>query len=203
MKRFLLFVFLCFSIFGFSQKKKSKLDVVSNIETRVLVMKAFGNNTLSKDFGAFYGFGFGGQLMTPINFGIGLDYNLLFGDVKYGHQNIFGNLGSQNLTNISLSIIHRDYLSEELFFEESAGFSIYRLKSSLYPGKEKFTEGNGGYNIGLNLVYTLDREDRQQFVFGAKGNGYFSKTYNENPEIKKYYSCSFFAGLSIGYRYNF
>jgi len=203
MKRILFFIFLCISVFGFSQKKKKKLDVVSNIEARVLVMKALGNNYLAKDFGVFYGFGFGGQLMTPMNFGIGLDYNLLFGDVKYGHQNLSGNLGSQNLTNIGINIIHRDYISEDFFLEESAGFSIYRLKSSLYPGNEKYTEGNGGYNLGLNLVYTLDREGFQQFVFGAKGNGYFSKTYNENPDIRKYYSRSFLAGFTLGYRYNF
>lgn len=203
MRKLLLFILLCFSVSGFSQKKKKKLDVVSNLEARVLVMKALVNNYLAKDFGAFYGFGFGGQLMTPMNFGIGLDYNLLFSDVKYGHQNISGNLGSQNLTNIAINLIHRNNLSEDFFIEESAGFSIYRLKSTLYPGNDKYSEGNGGYNLGLNLVYTLDREGFQQFVFGAKGNGYFSKIYNENPDIRKYYSRSFLVGLTLGYRYNF
>jgi len=203
MRKRLLFILLCFSVSGFSQKKKKKLDVVSNIEARVLVMKALGNNYLAKDFGAFYGFGFGGQLVTPMNFGIGLDYNLLFSDVKYGHQNLSGNLGSQNLTNIAINLIHRNHLSEDFFLEESAGFSIYRLKSILYPGNDKYSEGNGGYNLGLNIVYTLDREGFQQFVFGAKGNGYFSKIYNENSDIRKYYSRSFLVGFTLGYRYNF
>ncbi len=202
MKRFLLIIFLGFSTFAFTQKKK-KLDIVSNIEARVPVMKALGNNILSKDFGVFYGFGFGGQLMTPLNFGIGLDYNLLFSDVKPLHQNMFGELGSQRLTEISLKLIHRDYLSEDIFLEESAGFSIYRLNSLVIPGKEKYTQGNGGYNIGLNLVYTVDREGYQQFVLGAKGNGYFANVNNENPDIEKYYSRSVLVGLTIGYRYNF
>ena len=202
MKRFLIFILLIFSTFFHAQKKK-KMDVVSNVEGRFLVMKALGNNTFSKDLGVFYGFGFGGQLMTPINFGLGLDYNVLFSDVKYGHQNLFGELGSQRLTEISLKLIHRDELSEEFFLEESAGFTLYSLNSLLIPGKENFKQKNGGFNAGLNLVYTLDREGYQQFVLGAKANGYFSNVYNENPEIKKYFSRALFVGFAFGYRYNF
>lgn len=200
-----LLFFLCLIIFtsAYSQKKRKSMDITSNVEGRFLAVKAIGNNSLSKDFGVFYGFGFGGQLMTPLNFGIGLDYNILFSNVKYGHQNLVGDLGSPRLTQISLNLIHRDGLSEDFFLEEYAGFSIYRLQSSLFPGKEKFTEGNGGYNIGLNAVYTLDRDGRQQFVFGARGSGYFSNVFNENAAVKKYYSRSFLASLSIAYRYNF
>lgn len=179
------------------------MDVVSNLEMRVLGVKALGNNSLAKDLGMFYGFGFGGQLMTPKNFGLGLDYNLLFSDVKYGRENIFGNLGSQRFSVITAKLIHKDWLSEEFFLEESAGFNLYRLNSILIPGKEKYTEGNGGYHLGLQLVYTLDREGFQQFVFGASGNGYFANIKNENREIEKYFSRSFLVGLSFGYRYNF
>lgn len=203
MKKLIVFLCLMLGISGSAQKKRKSLDITSNLEGRFLAMKAFGNNSLSKDFGFFYGFGFSGQLMTPLNFGLGLDYNLMFSNVKYGRQNRVGDLGSPQLTQISLNVIHRDILSEDFFLEEFVGLSIYRLQSSLYPGKEKFTEGNGGYNAGLNAVYTLDREGRQQFVFGVRGSGYFSSSYNENKAVKKYYSRSFLAGLSVAYRYNF
>ena len=202
MKNNYFIFFILISILGFSQNKK-KLEVASNIEGRGLVMKAIGNNVFSKDMGVFYGAGVGGQLMTPIRFGVGIDYNLLFGDLKPGHEQMFGNLGSQKLTQISFNIIHKDFVSEDLHLEESIGFSIYRFSSYLIPEKEKYIQGNGGYNLGLNLVYTLDREGYQQFVFGAKGNGYFANIHNENKDIKKYYSRTIFAGLTFGYRYNF
>lgn len=197
-----IFMLLNF-VFSFGQKKKNRLDITSNIEARVLAMKGLGNNTLAKDFGVFYGFGAGGQLMTPINFGVSIDYNILFGDVKYGHQNYFGNLGSQRLTNVDLSIVHKNFVTEEFFVEEYGGLSFYRLNSTLYPGKEKYTEGRGGFHLGLKGVYNLDREGYQQFVVGIKGNAYYSGTNNENPDIEKYYRRSFFAGLTFGYRYNF
>ena len=202
MKKTALLFLLAFSILSFAQKSK-KMDVVSNLEMRVLGMKALGNNSLAKDLGMFYGFGFGGQLMTPKNFGLGLDYNLLFSDVKYGRENIFGNLGSQRLSMITAKLIHKDWLSEDFFLEENVGFNLYRLNSTIIPGKEKYTEGNGGYHLGLQLVYTLDREGFQQFVFGATGNGYFANVNNENKAIEKYFSRSFLVGLSFGYRYNF
>lgn len=202
MRHFFTFLFTLLSLFSLAQKK-NKLDVVSNAEGRVVVMKALGNNSLAKDLGTFYGFGAGGQLMTPLNFGIGLDYNLLFADVKPERQNYFGNLGSQNLTNIDVNLIHKEYISEDFFLEEMIGFSYFRLKSSLFPSKEQYAEGKGGFNLGVKAVYTLDREGYQQFVLGLKGNGYFSGVNNENSTIEKYYNKSFLISLSFGYRYNF
>ncbi len=38
--------------------------------------------------------------MTPINFGIGIDYSELFSNVQYGHQNVYGNLGAPTITTI-------------------------------------------------------------------------------------------------------
>lgn len=203
MKTFLFIVLVFNSTFLIAQKKKNRFDISSNAEARVLVMKAVGNNMLSKDFGAFYGFGFGGQLMTPIQFGLSLDYNLLFGDAKYGRENFVGNLGSHQLSNIDFSIVHRNEIIEDFSIEEFAGISFYRLRSTVYPSHQKYTEGQGGFNIGAKALYNLDREGIQQFVFGAKGNAYFSGTNNENKDVQKYYRKSFFLGFTFGYRYNF
>lgn len=193
-----------YSVFVFSQKKKSiTSDITSNIEVRVLGMKAFGNNIYAKGFENFYGFGFGGQLMTPINWGIGLDYNLFFSDVKLESKNLYGNLGSQNLSEITLYIIHRNKISEDISIEETGGFSLYTLSSFLTPGKEKYKESNGGFNLGIKGIFSLDRDGYQQFLLGIKGNVYFSDVYNENSDIKKYYSKAIFIGLNFGYRYNF
>ena len=201
-KIFLLFLLLNI-VFLQAQKKRKSMDITSDLEVRALAVKALGNNTLSKDFGVFYGVGAGGQLMTPTNFGVGIEYNLLFGDVKYGRENYFGNLGSQRLTSIDLSIIHKNDISEDFFIEQQAGFSLYRLNSTLYPGNEKYSEGRGGFHLGAKAVFTIDREGHQQFVFGAKGNAYFSGTNNENAKIEKYYRQSFLVSLSFGYRYHF
>lgn len=205
MKTFLTFLLLLFlPTLLFSQKKKNIVnDITSNVEARVLVMKALGNNFLAKDFEPFYGFGFSGQLMTPLHFGLGLEYNILFSDLKYGHEHIYNNLGAQNLRNFSVNLIHQDELSEEFFLEETVGFAINRLNSTRLSTQEKFSEGNGGANLGVALVYILDRNGKQNFVFGSKATSYFSKLSNENEEMRKYYARSFFIGLYFGYRYRF
>ena len=183
--------------------QKNRLDITSNIEARVLGMKAFGNNMLAKDLGMFYGFGFGGQLMTPKNFGVGIDYNMLFADVKPERKYMVGELGAQNLTNIDLNLIHKTKFSEDFYLEKSGGFSFYRLRSYLHPTKDQYTEGKGGFNLGIKGVFTVDMEGYQQFVLGIKGNAYFSGVNNENDAIQKYYNHSYLVGITFAYRYNF
>ncbi len=203
MKIITLFL-LSISLFGFAQKNKKGLDVVSNIETKVLVMKAFGNNSLNKNLQPFYGFGFSGNLMTPINFGVGIDYNVLFSNVKYGQQNLYGNLGSPRMTMIDGFLTHRDKLSEEFVVEEMAGFSYYNYTSLYLDEKNRKSKNDGlGFNLGGKLVYILDMEGYQAVFFGAKYNYFSTNIYNEKPDIQKYYSRSNFLTLSLGYRYNF
>ena len=131
MTRIFILATLIISSFAFSQKKKYKLDVVSNIDAKVIALKPFGNNALAKNLEPFYGFGFGGNLMTPINFGIGLDYNMLFSNVKYDQKNLYGNLGSPKMTIVDLFLTHRENISEEFMVEEMAGFSYYNQSNLL------------------------------------------------------------------------
>ena len=192
------------STFLFGQNKKKGLDVVSNIEAKMIVMKPIGNNQLSKLLMPCYGFGFGGNLMTPVNFGVGLDYNVLFSNVKYGEQNRYGNIGSPTITNIDLYVTHREIISEDFSIEEMAGFSFYRQTNLLIDGKnEKLKDNATGFNLGGKALYTLDREGYQQVFVAAKVNFYFTNIYNENSEIQKFYNHSTFLSLNLGYRYNF
>ena len=202
--RIILLFLVGFSTLFFGQKKKNGLDVVSNIEVKMIAMKPIGNNHLSKLLMPFYGFGFGGNLMTPINFGIGLDYNVLFSNVKYGQQNLYGNIGSPTMTNIDLYLTHREIISEDFSIEEMAGFSFYRQTNLLIDGKnEKIKDNASGFNLGGKALYTLDREGYQQVFVAAKVNFYFTNIYNENSEIQKFYNHSTFLSLNLGYRYNF
>ena len=111
--RIIIFLLVLISTTAFSQKKRKGLDVVSNIDVKVLAMKPLGNNSLAKHLQPFYGFGFGGNLMTPINFGVGLDYSELFSNVKYGSQNLYGNLGSPRMTVVDVFLTHRENISED------------------------------------------------------------------------------------------
>ena len=199
--RVFIFLLALISTAAFSQKKRKGLDVVSNIDVKVLAMKPLGNNSLAKDLQPFYGFGFGGNLMTPINFGIGLDYSELFSNVKYGAQNIYGNLGSPRMTAVDVFLTHRENISEDFMVEEIAGFSYYRY-SNLYLDKtEKMKNHATGFHLGAKAIYTLDGP--QQVFAALKANFYYGNVYNENPEIRKYFSNSTFLSLSIGYRYQF
>jgi hypothetical protein len=202
--RITLLIFCGFSTFIFAQNKKKGLDVVSNIETKMIVMKPIGNNHLSKLLMPFYGFGFGGNLMTPVNFGVGIDYNVLFSNVKYGKQNLYGKIGSPTITSIDLYLTHREIISEEFSIEEMAGFSFYRPTNLLIDGKnEKLKDNATGFNLGGKALYTLDREGYQTVFLAAKVNFYFSNIYNESAEIQNFYNRSTFLSLNLGYRYNF
>lgn len=201
MMRIFILATLMISSFVFSQKKKYKLDVVSNIDVKVLAMKPFGNNSLAKNLEPFYGFGFGGNLMTPINFGIGLDYNLLFSNVKYGQKNLYGNLGSPKMTIVDLFLTHRENISEEFMVEEMAGFSYYNQSNLLIDENLKLKNSGMGFNLGAKAIYVL--EGSQQVFVTGKFNYYSNNIYNENPDIRKYYNKSNFLSLSLGYRYQF
>jgi len=198
--RILLLLMMFTSAILFSQKKKG-LDVVSNIDVKVLAMKPLGNNSLAKNLQPFYGFGFGGNLMTPINFGIGLDYSELFSNVKYGSQNMYGNLGSPRMTVVDVFLTHRENISDDFMIEELAGFSYYRLTNLYLDKSEKLKNNAMGFHLGGKAIYTLDGP--QQVFAALKANFYYGNVYNENPEIRKYYSNSTFLSLSVGYRYNF
>lgn len=202
--RILLLCFFAFSTFLFGQKKKYKLDVVSNIEAKAIVMKALGNNSLAKDLQPFYGFGFSGNLMTPINFGLGVDYNMLFSNVRYDRQNIYGNIGSPKMTVIDVFLTHRENISEEFLVEEMAGFSYYNHSSSFIAlTDEKLKNSGMGFNLGGKAIYILDPEGYQAVFVAGKFNYYSTNIYNENADIQKYFNHSAFLSLSLGYRYNF
>ncbi|MBH1959002.1 MAG: hypothetical protein I8H68_02710 [Flavobacteriia bacterium] len=198
--RTLILLLIFTSAILFSQKKKG-LDVVSNIDVKVLAMKPLGNNSLAKNLQPFYGFGFGGNLMTPINFGIGLDYSELFSNVKYGEQNLYGNIGSPRMTVVDVFLTHRENISDDFMVEEMAGFSYYRLTNLYLDKSEKLKNNAMGFHLGGKAIYTLDGP--QQVFVALKANFYYGNIYNENPEIRKYYSNSTFVSLSVGYRYNF
>jgi len=197
-------LFLVFSSFVFSQKNKKGLDVVSNIEAKVIVLKPIGNNSLAKNLQPFYGFGFSGNLMTPINFGIGVDYNMLFSNVKYDRQNIYGNLGSPRMTIIDVFLTHRENISEEFLVEEMAGFGYYNHSSLYIDGEhQKLKNAGMGFNLGGKAIYILDPEGYQAVFVAGKLNYYATNIYNENPDIQKYFNHSVFLSLNVGYRFNF
>ena len=199
--RIFIFLLVLISTTAFSQKKRKGLDVVSNIDVKVLAMKPLGNNSLAKNLQPFYGFGFGGNLMTPINFGIGLDYGEYFSNVKYGEQNLYGNIGSPRMTVVDVFLTHRENISDDFMVEEMAGFSYYRLTNLYLDKSEKLRNNAMGFHLGGKAIYTLDGP--QQVFAALKANFYYGNVYNENPEIRKYYSNSTFLSLSLGYRYNF
>lgn len=195
-------LFFLFPLLFFAQKKK--LDVVSNIEAKVIALKPLGNNALAKNLQPFYGFSFGGNLMTPINFGIGLDYNVLFSNVKFEQSHLYGNIGSPQLTMIDVYFTHREKISEDFLVEELAGFSYYSQSNLFIDQKsEKQKNAGSGFNLGAKAIYILDPEGYQAVFLAGKFNYYSTNIYNENPEIQKYYNRSYFLSLSLGYRFNF
>ena len=203
--RKIFLLFLLNSCFVFGQKKKYYgREITSNIEARATLMKPFGNNFLAKDHQMFYGFGFGGNMMTPINFGLGIDYNVLFSNIKYGHENIAGNISGPVLTNIEFYLVHRNVFSEEFTLEEFGGASSYVLSTAYNEAiSERHKDKGVGFHFGLKPIYTLDREGYQKAFVSGKVNFYFSDVYNSDAAMQKYFSRSMFLSLSIGYRYQF
>lgn len=193
--RFILML-LIFPLLIFAQKTK-KLDVVSNIEVRGILMKPIGNNTFAKDLDLFAGYGFGGNLMTPIHWGIGVDYNKMFSNVKYSHEERYGYLGPK-ADNLDVYLTHRDQLSNDFFVEELLGYSYFSIKNEEMAGGGFQKQVAHGINIGGRFLYNLDRNGYQQFTLTAKAHSFSSK-----DRTSEYYNKAFLLALSFAYRYNF
>lgn len=197
------FLFLLFPLIFFSQKKK-EIVILGSLDTKVLVMKSFGNNFYNKTLQPFVGFGFGLNFLTNIkNFGLNFNYFFLKASGKLDQTNIYGNLSAPQMNLYEVNLFHQNKLDEDLLIEEFAGLSIYRVNSNFINASKKYSQGNNGFDFGSNLVYTLDPEGKQQALIGAKFNFYDAKIINENPEIQKYFSRAYFGSLILGYRYNF
>ncbi|WP_312194390.1 hypothetical protein [Epilithonimonas vandammei] len=204
MKKFLLFSLALISISTFSQRRKKQdwtENVRSSIDPYVKVMLPLGDNFLKDSFDYFYGFGIGGNLNLYKNFGLGVEYTYFLANVKNGDK--FGYLGSPSMNNFDWYVFHKDKITEDFFVEEMLGYSTYRMKSPYLDNSGKFSEGNGGLNLGVKAIYTIDNEGFQQVVFGTKLNFYNAKIGNQNPDIADYYSKAVFLNFSLAYRYNF
>lgn len=204
MKKFLLFSLTLISISTFSQRIKKQdwtENVRSSIDPYVKVMLPLGDNFLKDSFDYFYGFGIGGNLNLYKNFGLGVEYTYFLANVKNGDK--FGYLGAPSMNNFDWYVFHKDKITEDFFVEEMLGYSTYRMKSPYLDNSGKFSEGNGGLNLGVKAIYTIDNEGFQQVVFGTKLNFYNAKIGNQNPDIAGYYSKAVFLNFSLAYRYNF
>ena len=204
MKKFLLFSLALISISTFSQRIKKQdwtENVRSSIDPYVKVMLPLGDNFLKDSFDYFYGFGIGGNLNLYKNFGLGVEYTYFLANVKNGDK--FGYLGAPSMNNFDWYVFHKDKITEDFFVEEMLGYSTYRMKSPYLDNSGKFSEGNGGLNLGVKAIYTIDNEGFQQVVFGTKLNFYNAKIGNQNPDIADYYSKAVFLNFSLAYRYNF
>lgn len=204
MKKFLLFSLALISISTFSQRRKKQdwtENVRSSIDPYVKVMLPLGDNFLKDSFDYFYGFGIGGNLNLYKNFGLGVEYTYFLANVKNGDK--FGYLGAPSMNNFDWYVFHKDKITEDFFVEEMLGYSTYRMKSPYLDNSGKFSEGNGGLNLGVKAIYTIDNEGFQQVVFGTKLNFYNAKIGNQNPDIADYYSKAVFLNFSLAYRYNF
>ena len=197
------FILLLFPLIFFSQRKKP-FEILGSVDAKVLVMKSFGNNQYNKTLQPFVGFGFGLNFLTNIkNFGVTLNYYFLKATGKLDQVNIYGNLSAPQMNLYEADIMHHTILSEELLVEEFAGLSVYRVNTDVINSPAKYQQGNNGFNLGANLVYTLDPEGKQQAYIGGKFNFYDAKIINENPEIQRFFSRAYFGSLILGYRFNF
>lgn len=195
---------LCLPLALFSQKKVKFDDVVSNAEAKVLMTLPLGNNSLAKDLQPFYGFGFAGNLMTPVHFGLGAEYDILYSNVKAERKNTFGNLGSPKLTQINVFLTHREILNEDFHIEELAGVTYFRYINNLLDGTQSVLRNDGfGFLAGAKALYTLDPQAYQAVFAEMRFQTFSTQVYNENTEIQKYYDRSFLLTFTVGYRFNF
>jgi hypothetical protein len=202
MKKYYLILFFLPLIF-FSQKKK-EIVILGSLDAKVLAMNSFGNNFYSKILNPFVGFGFGLNFLTNLqNFGVSFNYYFLKASQKIGQTNIYGSLSDPQMNLSEINLFHQDKLDEDFLVEEFAGVSIYRVNSDYIYLAKKYSQGNTGFNGGVNLVYVLDPDGKQQAYVGAKINVYNARIINENPDIQQFFSRAYFGSLILGYRYNF
>lgn len=202
-KRSTLFFFVILSLSLSAQRRKENWteQVKFSVDPHVKVMTSLGNNFLSESFDYFYGFGIGLNTNLYKNFGLGVEYTYFLATLE--KPELSGYLGAPSMNNFDWYVFHKDKITEEFFIEEIMGYSTYRMKSPFLDNSGKFSEGNGGLNLGGKAIYVLDVEGVQEVVLGARLNFYNSKIGNQNPDIEKYYSKATLLNISLAYRFNF
>lgn len=199
--RAVLLLLVCISARGLAQKK---MDVVSNVEAKVLALQPLGKNSLAQELKTFYGFGFAGHLMTPIHFGIGAEVDIFYSNVIYGKMNTYGNLGSPRLTVGNVYLIHRKVIDEDFSVESLGGISYFQFQNFYLDGGSATVKNHGmGLLLGAKALYILDPRGYQSVFAELRFQTFGTAVYNENVEIRNFYSKSYFATLGLGYRFNF
>lgn len=198
----LCFLILFFSLFAFSQKHK-EIVTEASIEARGILMKGIGNNVFGKSLRSFFGFGFGANLNTYTNFGLSVEYNIFKSSPVYGQEHLYGEIGFPTLSNVEVSAFYRHEINEDFHLEPLAGVSFYGIKAVYLNSSNTFAENNANFHLGMRAILSLNREGFQQVVFAVKGNYYKNHTKNDNNDVERFFSQTFFVSASIGYRYVF
>lgn len=190
----IIFVFL--SALSFAQDSKK-----FSVELKGNTFAGLGNNFIAEGTTTFTGFGLGLTGLVYNNFGLGIEFNRGYADVK--DVSVFGELNSPELTLIDLYGLYRFPATSKLDIEGNVGAGNLRIKSRTDYRSDEFLESGSTFFLGGKLLYSITKNDQLHVVGGSRL--YFLSTITEmdDPEIDEYYSKATLLNFSLGLRLYF
>lgn len=195
MRKFYLIVFMAICSLFSAQTSEFSVDMKGNVAFPM------GNNFMADGLKTFTGFGFGFNAIFFHHFGVGLEFNQFYSQVK--DESVFGNLHSPTLTDFSLSLLYNRPLQNNFNIEGQLGFGSLPLKSKSIYRPDGFRENASSVILGAKLLYNITDNRKVQVFINPKFYFYSSVVEIDNPTIQDYYSKSTIFNLSLGLRFLF
>lgn len=192
----ILILLILFSNFCFAQKPNNfSLELKGNTFT------GLGDNWIADGTKTFTGIGFGFSGVVYKNFGVGLEYNTGYSEVK--DISVFGDLYSPKLQTIDYFALYRYDINPKASIEGNIGGANLFLKSYSNYRSNYFSENGKAFLLGGKALYSITKNNKL-YVF-ASGRLYFFNTDIEmgDEEIEKYYSKATLLNFSLGLRIYF
>jgi len=195
MKKLIYSLSVAASVICYGQKPQFSVNIKGN------VVFPTGNNFMADGLKTFSGFGLGFQGIVFHNFGIGLEFNKFYTDVK--DVSVFGALKSPALTDFSISLLYQYPLNENFKIEGQAGIGSLEMKSRSDYRSDGFKETAKSVLLGAKVLYSLNESKSVQVFAGPKVYFYSSDLDFEDEAVKKYYSNATLFNINAGIRFNF
>lgn len=195
MRKHLLFLVLISASLSAQKKDRFSLELQGN------TFSGAGNNFIADGVGTFVGFGAALSARIYKNFGLSVEYQKGYSEVK--DISVFGDLEKPELNAFELLALYRYNVADKFEIEGNIGAGNIRINSKSTYRDQGFSEGGMAFIIGAKALYSITKNNSLYIVGSPRLYFLSTSTTIDNPEANQYYSKSTLFNLSLGLRLYF
>lgn len=195
MKKYLVIFVLCSAIASAQKQKNFAVEIHGQ------TVQGIGNNFIADGLDPFWGFGIEISRIIYKNFGLSLEYNTGYAEVK--DISVFGELQKPSLTSLNLLSFYRYSINPKFDLEGNVGIGSTQLMSESVYRNVGFREGGTSFILGGKALYSLTKNNTLYLVGGPRIYFLSTSTDIENAEANRYYSHATLLNFSLGLRLYF